>query len=81
MLGFFLGAIAGGLAAYYWRQNIRDYVSNRVPELRARAAEGLDTLGERARGALGQARSRIDTTIRTSQERLRETGRPAAEQG
>jgi ElaB/YqjD/DUF883 family membrane-anchored ribosome-binding protein len=81
MLGFLFGAIAGGLAAYYWRENIRDYVSNRVPELRDRAAEGLDTLGERASGALDQARSRIDTTVRTSQERLREKGRPAAEQG
>jgi hypothetical protein len=76
MLGFLFGAIAGGLAAYYWRENIRDYVSNRVPELRNRAAEGLGTLGERANSALDQARSRIDTTVRTSQERLRETGHP-----
>jgi ElaB/YqjD/DUF883 family membrane-anchored ribosome-binding protein len=81
MLGFLFGAIAGGLAAYYWRENIRDYVSNRVPELRDRAAEGLGNLGERASGALDQARSRIDTTVRTSQERLREKGRPGAEQG
>ena len=64
MLGLLLGAIAGGVATYYWRENIRDYVSNRVPELRKRAADGLGTLGERAGSALDRARSGIDTTER-----------------
>jgi hypothetical protein len=77
MLGFLLGAIAGGLAGYYWREDIRDYLSNRVPDLRKRAADGLGTLGERAGSALAQARSRIDTTVRTGQERLRATGAKA----
>jgi hypothetical protein len=77
MLGFLLGAIAGGLASYYWRENIRDYVSNRVPDLRKRAADGLGTLGERADGALDRARSRIDTSVRMGQERLRATGTTA----
>jgi hypothetical protein len=74
MLGFILGALAGGVAGYYWRENIRDYVSSRVPDLRNRAAEGLGTLGERASTALDRARSRIDTSVRTGQERLRATG-------
>jgi hypothetical protein len=74
MLGFLLGAIAGGVVGYYWRENIRDYVSNRVPDLRNRAAEGLGTLGERVNSALDRARSRIDTSVRTGQERLRATG-------
>jgi hypothetical protein len=75
MLGFLLGVIAGGLAGYYWREDIRDYMSNRVPDLRNRAADGLGTLGERASSALERARSRIDSTVRTGQERLRATGR------
>jgi hypothetical protein len=75
MLGFLLGAIAGGVASYYWRENIRDYVSNRVPELRMRAADGLGTLGERAGNALDRARSRIDTTVQTGQEGLRKTSK------
>ncbi len=77
MLGFLLGAIAGGLASYYWRENLRDYVSNHVPDLRKRAADGLGTLGERAGSALDRARSRIDTTVRTGQERLRATSATA----
>jgi hypothetical protein len=75
MLGFLLGAIAGGAAAYYWRENIRDYVSKRVPELRDRTADGLSSLAERAGSALDRARSRVDTAVRTGQEQLRATGK------
>ena len=74
MLGLLVAAVAGGLAGYYWRDNIRERLSNGAPELRQRAAEGLGVLGERASGALDRARSGIDTTIRSSQERLRATG-------
>jgi hypothetical protein len=69
MLGFLLGAIAGGVAGYYWRENIREYVSKRAPELRKRAADSLGTIGERAGSALDRARSRIDSSVRTGQER------------
>lgn len=75
MLGFLLGVIAGGLAGYYWRENIRDYMSTRAPDIRNRAADGLGTLGKRASSALDRARSRIDTAVRTGQQRLRATSR------
>jgi hypothetical protein len=74
MFGFFLGAVGGGIAAYYWRDRIREYMSSRVPELRERAADRLGTLGGSASRALDQARSRIDATVRTGQDRLRPTG-------
>ena len=74
MLGLLFGALAGGLAAYYWHDDIRNYMSNRVPDLRKRAADGLGSLGERAGGALDRARARIDDSVRTGQERLRSTG-------
>jgi hypothetical protein len=73
MFGLLVAAVAGGLAGYYWRDNIRDYISSGVPDLRKRAADGLGAVGERAGDALDRARSRIDTTVRSSQERLRAT--------
>lgn len=73
MLGFFVGALVGGIAGYYWRENIRRYMSDGVPDLRKRAADGLGILGDRASEALDRARSGIDTAVRTSQERLRPT--------
>lgn len=74
MLGFVLGAVVGGVASYYWRENIRHYMSDRVPELRERAADRLGAIGSRAGGALDRARTQIDTAVRTGQGRLRKTG-------
>ena len=75
MLGILVGALGGGIAAYYWRDKIRDYMSNQVPDLRGQAADALGTLGERACGALDRARSSVDAAVRTGQGRLRPTGR------
>jgi hypothetical protein len=77
MLGFLFGAVLGGIAGYYWRENIRHYMSDGVPDLRKRAADSLGTLGDRAGGALDRARSRLDAAVRTGQERLRPTGTAA----
>jgi hypothetical protein len=74
MFGFLLGAIGGGIAAYYWRDRIRDYVSGRVPDLRAQAADALGNLGNRAGRGLDSARSGIDAAVRTGQRRLRSVG-------
>jgi len=74
MFGFVFGALAGGIAGYYWRDRIRDYMSDRGPDLRNRVADRLGTLGDRATGAMDRARSRIDSAVRTGQERLRATG-------
>jgi hypothetical protein len=67
MFGFLLGAIAGGVAVYYWRDRLRTYVNDGLPQVRDRAADSLGHIGERAK-------SRIDSTIRTGQERLRSAG-------
>ena len=79
MLGFIVGAVVGGMASYYWREHIRNYMPEGVPDLRKRAADSLGTLGDHASGALDRARSRIDTVVRTGQERLRATGPAGSE--
>jgi hypothetical protein len=72
MLGFLVGAIAGGIAVYYWNDRVRDYM-DRVPDMRERAAERLGELGERAGSALDRARSKVETGVRAGQQRLRST--------
>jgi hypothetical protein len=39
MFQFIIGALAGGFAAWYWRQDIEGYVNDKVPSLRVKAAE------------------------------------------
>jgi len=74
MIGFVFGAIAGGMAAYYWRDRIHDYMNTRAPEMREKAASRLGNIGERAGSALDRARSRIDTTVRAGQDKIRTKG-------
>ena len=60
MFGFILGALAGGLAAWWWRSDIQSYVDNKLPNVRQKAAEQLSAIEQRAEDALGRARHQID---------------------
>ena len=75
MVGFFIGALIGSAAAYVWHDKIRSYIDTQLPSMRERAAEQIGTIGQRAGDALDQAKSRLDSTVRSSQERLRAAGR------
>ena len=74
MVGFVLGALIGSAAAYLWHDKIRSYVDTQLPAMRDRAVEQIGTLGQRAGEALDQAKSKLDSTVRSSQERLRTAG-------
>ena len=71
MSGFLFGALSGGIAAYYWRDSIRTYMSEGVPSVRLKAAEALGDLGGRVGHALDAARSGVDAAVRKGQRRLR----------
>lgn len=60
MFGFILGALAGGLAAWFWRGDIQNYLDQKLPNVRAKAAEQLSAIEQRAEGALGRAKQQID---------------------
>ena len=80
MFGLLFGALAGGIAGYYWRDRIREYMSDRGPDLRNRVADRLGAFGDRTTGAMDRARSRIDSAVRTGQERLRASGTTSVRQ-
>jgi hypothetical protein len=79
MLRFLFGAICGAFAAVYWRDDIRGYVSNKLPEVRARAADKLEALGKGAEDALHRAKSQIGSNLRGGGDRLRSAQRTASE--
>lgn len=67
MIQFILGAVAGGLAAWWWRGEIQSYVDERLPNVRRQAADRLSAIEQRAEEALGRAKDKIDR-IRPSDE-------------
>jgi len=74
MLGFILGGFAGAVAAYFYRDNIKSYMNEKTPTVRDRAADKLEAFGKGAEGVLDRAKSRIGSTVRAGQERLRSVG-------
>jgi hypothetical protein len=67
MFGFIMGAVAGGLAAWWWRNDIQRYMEDKLPNVRSKAADQLSSLEQRAEDALGRARQQIDR-IRPGEE-------------
>ena len=70
MIQFILGAVAGGLAAWWWRGDIQTYVDQRLPNVRRQAADRLSAIEQRAEEALGRAKDKIQR-IRPSDEHSR----------
>ena len=60
MIQFILGAVAGGLAAWWWRGDIQNYVDQRLPNVRRQTADRLSAIEQRAEQALGRAKSKIE---------------------
>jgi hypothetical protein len=75
MLRFLFGAIAGAFAAIYWRDDIKRYMSSKLPGVREAAADKLEAFGRGAENALDRAKSQIGTNLRAGQDRLRSTSR------
>ena len=69
MIQFILGAVAGGLAAWWWRGDIQNYVDQRLPDVRRQTADRLSAIEQRAEEALGRAKDKI--------ERIRPNDEPA----
>ena len=74
MFGFIVGAVAGSVAAYMWHERIQQYMNNDVSSFRDRAADRLGVLGKAAASSLDRARTSLESTVRTGQEKLRSTG-------
>ena len=54
MFRFVLGALVGGLAVWYWDEEIRAYAENRTLGARKRAANTIRSVTEKAEDVLRQ---------------------------
>jgi hypothetical protein len=78
MLGFVVGFITGGFAAYYYRDEISRYLNRQGPALREQLANTLHSVEEGVSDALGRARTNLSDKLRHGEDRLRTGGQRSA---
>ncbi len=71
MLRFIMGLIAGGVAVWIWREDIRDYADRKTRVLRFKAADQLRVVQEVTENALDAAKEQITAGLESGQEAIR----------
>jgi hypothetical protein len=71
MIQFLIGAVVGGVAAWQYRDDIRRYMDQKLPDVRAKAADRLESLEKSADSALARARTRLGENLRAGQRVIR----------
>ncbi|HSB60397.1 MAG TPA: hypothetical protein VLI67_01675 [Vicinamibacteria bacterium] len=76
MIQFVLGTLVGGVAAYLWRDRIREYVEGAVPGARDRAVRTLEDLERKSDDVFDRAKSQVGQGLRAGRDKLRSVGTP-----
>jgi hypothetical protein len=71
MFRFVFGALLGGLAVWYWREEIREYAENRTVGVRRSAAKVIRSVGKRAEDVLDRTKEQGNTAAQSGQEMIR----------
>ena len=71
MIQFLVGAVVGGLTAWQYRDDIRRYMDQKLPDVRAKAADRLESLEKSADSAIDRARTRLGENLRAGQRVIR----------
>ena len=71
MVGFVLGALTGGLAAWYWQDPIRVYADRKTRGVRNGAADTLRAVEKRAEDVLDRTKEQVSSTLQAGQDALR----------
>ena len=71
MRRFIMGAIAGGIAVWVWGDELRKFMEKRTREVRAKAADQLQTVQEATESALDTAKEEISSRLQSGQDAIR----------
>ena len=64
MLSFLFGAVAGALAATYWRADLKKLRDDRMPDLRQRAADRVEGVERAIVHTVGRLSTRASSALR-----------------
>jgi hypothetical protein len=68
MLSFLFGAVAGALAATYWRADLKKFRDDRMPDLRQRAADRVEGAERAIVDTVGRLSKRASSTLRSGRQ-------------
>lgn len=71
MIGVIIGAVIGGAAVWYWRDNIGSKLDEETRKLRRKAADTLDAMEKQTEVLLDKAKPQITSTLRAGKEAIR----------
>ena len=76
MFRFVFGALVGGLAVWYWHEEIREYAESRTEGVRRGAAKVIRSVGKRAEDVLDRTKEQVGSATQSGQDVLRTSHQP-----
>lgn len=70
MFRFIFGALVGGLAVWYWGEELREYAENRTLGVRRSAAKVIRSVGKKAEDVLDRTKEQVNSAAQTGQDLL-----------
>jgi hypothetical protein len=71
MVRFVLGTLAGGLAVWYWRDQLQELAERKTRGLRKGAADTLKTVEDTAEDVLDRTKEQVSSALQAGQDAIR----------
>jgi hypothetical protein len=70
MFRFVFGALVGGLAVWYWGEEMREYAESRTVGVRKSAAKMIRSVGKKAEDALERTKEQVNAASQSGQDMI-----------
>ena len=71
MVRFVLGALAGGLAIFFWGEEVRRFANSKTRSIRLSAADTLKAVEDTAEDLLDRTKDQITSTLEAGRDAIR----------
>jgi len=68
---FVIGALAGGLAVWFWGDKLRQLADVKTRDVREKAADQLQAAGQKTTEVLDRTRDQITSTLQAGEDAIR----------
>ena len=71
MVRFVLGALAGGLAIFFWGEEVRRFANSKTRNIRLSAADTLKAMEDTAEDLLDRTKEQVTSTLEAGRDAIR----------